>query len=89
MPRGTAISGWWAWWGNSGDTYARRFTTEEDAIEYIPTVKTKTGTPVPLGIKKVMRVVWDYENGWWSNDTPKIFTQEAVEQQWRESQEAA
>lgn len=86
--RGTPVEGWWAWWPHHGAQYARRFSSDSDAYDYLPTIKTKEGLPVPLGDKLVMRVAWDYENNRWSNDEPIRITQQEVAQQWQMSQAA-
>lgn len=91
VARGTRIAGWWVWWPCSGETYARVFTSEEDAKEYCPLLASKVyyeRTP-PLGPKHIMRVSWNYDRNEWSNDEPLILTQDEVWAQFiKEQQEA-
>ena len=80
--RGTPIEGWWAWWPFHEAQYARRFGSDQDAYDYLPTVRTKNGLPYPVGDKLVMRVAYDHERGEWTNDKPIRITQQEVAQQW-------
>jgi hypothetical protein len=83
MKTGAKVIGWWAWWPTYGGAYLRRFETEEDAIEYVPTKQAP-----PLGNKWVMRVGYgpasnEEENYYgFNHDEPRIYSEAEVREQW-------
>ena len=79
-PSGSRIAGWWAWWPFTASAHARRFETQEDALNYFPGAGSREGARPPAGDKYVMRVgygvIGEGPGYGWNYDTPIILSPE-------------
>lgn len=78
---GSKIEGYWAFWPFHGGEFARRFETEQDAVDWLPVKAGNKGRKLPLGEKRVIRVAYGDAFNPWSFDIVRVLTQEQVDEQ--------
>jgi hypothetical protein len=78
---GSKVEGYWAFWPLHGGEFSRRFEDEQSATNWLPVKSGNKGRKLPLGEKRIYRVVWSYDEYRWSFDIVRVFTQEEVDEQ--------